>query len=220
MKVRENPLMMQPEFDAIADTAGLSHPCILQRKQPTKREIRDLRRAKSAKEALAGLNREIEIEGFTKGQFSFVDLIRAALEITGPAHLDISTWTAASADMKQISDLMKSYKVESTRWLVDFSFQRRHPAVLNELRTRFGDRCIRVSRNHSKFACIVNEKWKLCILTSMNLNMNPRFEDFIISHAPDRVAFRNEILSELFSKQKDVSHEQTAAGHKRDFAAI
>lgn len=166
-----------------------------------KRELRDHRRSTSAVDAINGFDHETEIFGFTKGGFSFIDLIRATLDITGPASLTISTWTAARADTSDVFDLIQSGLITDTRWLVDFSFQRREPALAQELRRRFGPDAVRVAKNHAKFALIHNDAWQIVIRTSMNLNHNPRFEDFTIAHDPQLAQFLTRIIDELWRKQ-------------------
>ena len=68
-----------------------------------KREIRDARKTTTAVEAIAGLDHETEIFGFTKGQFSLLNLLEAVLMVTGPAHLSLSTWTAASYEVEGLA---------------------------------------------------------------------------------------------------------------------
>ncbi len=170
--------------------------------QQARRDIRDVRRRESAAEAIAGLDRTTEIFGFTKGQFSLLDLWLAALDIIGPSHLTISTWTAARKEIKTLGDLQSDGKLLGSRWLIDFTFARRDPAAAQAIRNTFGIDSCRVAKNHSKFAIFQNDKWKLVLRTSMNLNMNPRFEDFTIAHDPDLADFLNTIMDEIFSRQK------------------
>ena len=43
-----------------------------------------------------------------------------------------------------------------------------------QMREKLGRDNIRVAQTHSKFALFQNADWKVCLRTSMNLNMNPR----------------------------------------------
>ena len=185
-----------------ADTKNVDAKTIHRQKiRDNKRDIRDLRRQQNASEALAGLDRETEIYGFTKGQFSVIDLIRAAIEITGPAVVDISTWTAAHSDVTTVLEFLESGKITATRWLVDISFQRRYPELAQRIRDNFGMDSVRVAANHSKFALIKAGEWRLVLFTSMNLNYNPRFENFQIRHDPQLFKFHADILDTLWKKQ-------------------
>ncbi len=187
---------------AVADMTTLQANAIHRRALNTsRRELRDQRRVTSAAEAVAGFKPGIEIFGFTKGAFSLIDLLRALLDISGPAALAISTWTAAKYDAAEVLDFIHSGKVTETRWLVDFSFQRRCPEVANEIRWLFGTDSIRVAKNHAKFVLLTNTQWQIVVRTSMNLNTNPRFEDFTIAHDPQLAAFLNSIIEEIWQRQ-------------------
>jgi len=61
---------------------------------------------------------------------------------------------------------------------------------------------VRVAQNHAKFAIFQNKTWRIVLRSSMNLNMNPRFEDFQIAHDPELATFLNAILDEIWAKQK------------------
>lgn len=200
LNLTENPLFKTAT--TAVDMEKLTVPVVSKRKRNVKREMRDARRAKNAQEAIAGLDRGWEFYGFTKGQFSLLDLIVASLQITGPAHLTLSTWTAALAEIGVLVDLVKRGTITGTRWLIDFSMARREPAVTATLMDLFGKTNIRVCQNHSKFFIVQNPKWALVCRSSMNLNMNPRMEDFTIAHDPDLSAFLNAILDEIWIKQK------------------
>ena len=63
-----------------------------------------LRTTESAQNAVGILEPGIELYGLTMGQFSLIDLILAVLRQTGPAHMTVSTWTAAGAEIKTASD--------------------------------------------------------------------------------------------------------------------
>jgi len=122
-----------------------------------------------------------EIFGFTKGQFSFIDVIEYLLTQTGAADVSLSTWTAADADLKTAYNLLQNGRIRSIRFLVDWSFASRKPEYCAALVEQFGEDSFRVSRTHAKYCVIRNDQWNITVRTSMNLNMNPRFENFEIS---------------------------------------
>lgn len=138
---------------------------------------------------------------FSKGQFSLIDLILACLDQTGPAHVTVSTWTAAQREIDTAARLLREEKLSSMRWLVDFSFCRRQPKFAAQLRERFGDDCIRSSKNHAKFVLIRNDSWSLVIRTSMNLNKNPRFEYCEIGNSAPLMEFFEAVVAEVFEGQ-------------------
>lgn len=139
-----------------------------------------------------------ELYGLTKGQFSLLDLVIAVLTQTGPAHVTVSTWTAAQAAIDESYKLLTENAVLSLRWLVDFSFLRRQPKYCELLVRRFGRDVIRVTKNHAKFIIVRNKRWNVAIRTSMNLNHNPRLENFEISDDPALCDFLESVVDEIF----------------------
>lgn len=202
LKRTENPLLFD-KHEPNADVNAIKSKAIHQRELRTnRREIRDLRRRQTAAEALEGFDKGIEIYGFTKGQFSIIDVITHALTITGPARLRISTWTAANTDVTTVLDFVNDGTLTAARWLVDLTFQRRSPELAHRIREVFGADSIRVAQNHSKFFLLDNDDWQIVCRTSMNLNFNPRFENFQIAHDPEMWEFHDEIFQEIWRKQK------------------
>ena len=171
-------------------------------KRPIKRKTADIIRQDNANTAIAKLERDgMELFGLTKGQFSLSDLLQAVLDKTGPAALAISTWTAAHADVERMMQLLESGKIVSCRWLVDQTFTRRAPALAAEIRRKFGDDAMRVTRTHAKFATITNQIWQVAIRSSMNLNQNPRLESFQLGHDPELCKFLDDALDNIWEKQ-------------------
>jgi hypothetical protein len=134
----------------------------------------------NAETAIGDISHGCEIFCLTDGQFSLFDIISILLEKSGPADVIISTWTAAGADTKKAKLLLNNGNIRSIRWIVDRSFLSRQPDYCRILIEEFGD-CIRSIRSHCKFVVITNDYWNLILRTSMNLNQNPRVEDFEIS---------------------------------------
>jgi len=201
MTARPNPLF-EKETDPTADLTELNAPNIHRPKRNThKRELRDARRITSAAEAIAGFGKDLEIYGFTKGQFSIIDLLRAVLEYTGPAEVVISTWTAANTDISTVLDFCETEKITRCRWLVDDSLQRRYPELAHRIRETFGADSIRVAKTHAKFYLVSNADWKIVIHTSMNINFNARFENFSLANDPDLYDFHADIIAEIWDRQ-------------------
>lgn len=174
-----------------------------------KRELRDLRKGQAATEAIAGLDHDCEIFGFTKGQFSLLDLLGAVLKITGPVHLSLSTWTAAAFEIQTLGTWLARGDLLGVRMLIDFSMARREPAMTSQLRDTIGRDSVRVAQTHAKFAVFQNPEWKVVLRSSMNLNMNPRYEDFQIAHDPELANFLNNILDAIWQKQtKEIADDR------------
>lgn len=161
-----------------------------------------LRRRANANESLGELAPGLERYVVTKGQFSLIDMIRAILDQTGAADVVVSTWTAAGADISEAFDLLDDGRIRSIRFLVDHFFQRRKPQFCGQIRKLFGDGAIRVTRNHAKLVLVTNSKWKVNVLTSMNLNLNPRLEYLLVRESAELARFNLGWIDEIFTSQK------------------
>ena len=168
------------------------------RKNVSARQIRRLTGGQNAHAAIGTLEPGCEIFGFSKGQFSKINLLTALLEQTGPANVTVCTWSALHGHIDDVHVLLKNQAILSMRWLIDFSFLSRRPDYIANLRHRFADDCIRVTSCHAKFMIIRNERWNLAIRTSMNLTDNPRFENFEISDDPGLADFLDRMVDEVF----------------------
>lgn len=170
--------------------------------KPRKRQIRACK-AGTATDAIGTLEKGAEIYGLTMGQFSFIDVLVAVLRQTGPAHINIATWTAANADLTTAARLLENAEILSIRFVVDRSFLARQPAYCAKMRELFGDACIRPARSHAKFTTIRNDSWNIVIRTSMNLNLNPRMENFEISDDKALCDFMGLVVDEIYQEHDE-----------------
>lgn len=161
-----------------------------------------------ARDTIAGFDRNMDVVGLTYGQFSLLDLIDAALEITGPAHVVIGTWSAGFYDVDAAVRWRDSGRMLSTRFIMDSS-DKRGQATPGDVVTLFGAEAVRTTRSHAKFALISNDEgWRVVITSSMNLNLNKRLEQFEMTDDADRFA--------MFSDFVDAVWEQMPAGSTGD----
>ena len=196
-----NPLLATVSSAPVSPS--VIEPAVIKRRIPAKRIMEDMRRLQAATDAIAELERDgCELYGLTRGQFSLTDMIEAVLEKTGPAAMGISTWTAAQTDVGRMLELLNSGKITSCRWLVDMTFIRRCPALVSEIRKKFGCDAIRVTRTHAKFVTISNSEWQIALRSSMNLNQNPRLESFEIGHDPELCAFLTNVIDQVWRNQR------------------
>jgi len=210
MKASSNPLL-QKRSSPTFELDKLTAPTVFAKhKGQTTEQIRDLRRQQSAQEALAGWDKTIELHGLTKAQFSLIDLLRTLLiDHLGPAEMFISIWTAANTDITTVLEFVDAKMVTGARWLVDLTFQRRSPGLAKRIRDAFGPDAIRVGKNHAKFTILRNDDYQVIVNTSMNLNFNPRFENFTVQHNPELCQFYWDIADEIWSKQSRGQADQT-----------
>lgn len=169
-----------------------------------KREIR--RNASGAvHDALGPITEGCEIFALTNGQFSMIDVIEHVLSATGPASIDIATWTAADGDLRRAHAFLLDGRVKRFRMIVDPSFRSRKPEFCQTLIELFGNDAIRTTPLHGKFACIRNDRWNVAVRSSMNLNPNRRIETVEISDDPALAGFLSDLTDEIFRRSPDAN---------------
>lgn len=135
----------------------------------------------------------------TFGQFSIGDAVRHLLAYTGPAHVTVATWTAAAAEIERAYEMLTDQRITGMRWIVDRSFATRQPQYCRALVDRFGADAIRTTRTHAKFVVIRGETEPISIVTSCNLNANPRLETILAIRGEETAAWFDGIVADIWA---------------------
>lgn len=167
----------------------------------TRKTSNRISKVAGATDTIDGFGHNMDVAGLTYGQFSLLDLIQAGLAITGPADVAISTWSAGLYDVDAAANFVADGRIKSIRFVMDSATQKRGQASAVQIGELFGEDTIRTTRSHAKFAIITNDSWNVVITSSMNLNLNPRCEQFEMTDDKDRatmfLGFVNELFTEL-----------------------
>ncbi len=156
-----------------------------------------------ARDAISGLDRGKHIFGLTKGQFSMIDIAAAVLEKTGPADVSVWTWCIAEYEVEAFSAFFADRRVSALRVVMDWAGAQRDMPIVGDLQDRFGVDCIRVTKTHAKIVTVATEcGWRVVIRGSMNLNANPRFEQFDVSDDEAIFDTVDDVMSELWERGK------------------
>jgi hypothetical protein len=159
-------------------------------------------RQQKANDFLGTLNPGSNLYGFTKGDFSLVDLIRAVSDRIGRCDISVSLWTMNKYHFGDFQALVDEKRFSSIRFMFDFSFQRRRVEQIGYLRKLFGPEAVIVTQSHCKFVTFGNAAWKLVCLTSMNLNLNRRNEDVELRDDPELYDFLDRFLDDMFQRHE------------------
>ena len=170
------------------------------------REFRHGMRGESAARCIGSIEKGGDIFGLTKGDFSMIDILRHIAAQIGPCRIDIGTWTAASAEIKQAEKMLADKNIITMRWLVDRSFPARQPEYYRSLLERFGQDSVRLARFHAKFILLENDEWSVAVRTSMNLNENKRIEFFEISEGSPISGYLREVVDYHFAAPPEDSY--------------
>tara|TARA_R110000737_G_scaffold112160_1_gene145299 strand:+ start:45 stop:734 length:690 start_codon:yes stop_codon:yes gene_type:complete len=151
----------------------------------------------SAAEAIGPLSPGLRLFLLTRGQFSMLDMVLHVLNETGPANISVWTWAIADYEVQAMGGLMGSAGVQSGRLVVDRSAEQRSAGTVADWRTRFGVDTVRVCKNHAKIARVWNDKYRVLLRGSMNLNYNPRFEQADVSEGGEDFDLVERVENEL-----------------------
>lgn len=166
--------------------------------RPARKARARFSKAANARDTISGFGHDMDVVGLTFGQFSLIDLIQAALEITGPADVTISTWSAGFYDVEAAENFRANGLMRSIRFVMDAASMKRGQASVADIADLFGPEAIRTTRTHAKFALVTNSDWSIVITSSMNLNLNPRCEQFEMTDDPERLKMFAAFVDELF----------------------
>ena len=172
-------------------------------KRDRRSSARANRRAKSvesfsnAQECIGPLEPGLSLFAVTRGQFSMIDVINDLLWKMGSAHVSVWTWAIAEYEVEVFTALMDRGEIQSGRLVLDYSAEHRNAGLIDQWRQRFGDDSVRIVRSHAKIARVWNDDYRFLARGSMNLNYNPRFEQFDLTEGGPDFDLVTEIEDEL-----------------------
>lgn len=169
---------------------------------------------RSAVEAIGRITKDISLFAVTKGHFSLMEVIETILDQVGPARLVII------AEAARLRALLENSTIQRVTLLTDASFPARHPTYAKAMVEAVGEQNIIASRCHAKFLTVRNDEWDLLVLSSMNLNVNPRLEHFHIQNDPGACQFVDDLVVELdriYGRGAGTTAAQRAAPFNRIF---
>jgi hypothetical protein len=170
------------------------------RRDNVTRDFRHGTRGESAARCIGPITKGCDIFGLTKGDFSMIDILRHIAREIGPCHIDIGTWTAAAAEVKQAFDMLGDKNILGMRWLVDRSFPARQGKYYRSLLDKFGQDSVRLARFHAKFILLENDDFSVAVRTSMNLNLNARIEFYELSEGSPIGGYLKQIVDHHFAQ--------------------
>ncbi len=134
----------------------------------------------------------------TRGQWSMIDAVLHVLDQVGPSKLGLWTWTVAEYEVQVLTRLREDRRVTGGRLVIDAGARTKNAGIIAEWKSSFGEGSVRYVTNHSKIARIESASGlKFLLRGSMNLNFNPRFEQFDISEGGPEFDLVEEIENEL-----------------------
>lgn len=144
---------------------------------------------------LGQIHQNEEINYWSFGRFAQHDLLFYLLKQTGPAHVEVATWSICMEAMERILRMVADGSILSIRFILDPRVKVRNPQPLQILIKNFP---YVLTACHAKVTLIHNESWNLSVVTSQNMTRNPRMERGIISTSPEIFQFDQEVFNDTF----------------------
>ena len=179
-----------------------------------------LSRENSAPDAIGTLEHGCEIVGVNKGQFGLGELLAATLEQTGPAEVDLATWTITTDRARMLRRLMDSGLITRLRLVLDRSFRSRNDTECEVVVGLLGNDSIRTTRCHAKMTAVINPSWAVCLRGSMNLTADPRLEQWDLSEDREVCDWWRSIVDELYARPASSNWESDLSQEFLDVPAV
>lgn len=147
------------------------------------RRVRALRGLSVVSSILPPIVPRVSVFGITGGQYSLVDLLAHILaQLGGGASVSVWSFVVGDFEARCMAHFASVGLIQpNARLIFDRSSEQRSPALADSWRSIFGPDSVRVVLNHSKMLSISGGGLKILVRGSMNLNENPRFEQFDIT---------------------------------------
>ena len=162
-----------------------------------KRRARAVESFGSAADCVGPIEPGMSLFAVTRGQFSMLDIVAHCIREVGPCHVSCWTWAIAEYEIQCFEAFMHNKEIVGGRLIIDRAGAKRSHGLLADWKTNFGPESVRVCKNHAKICRIETSEVRLLIRGSMNLNFNPRFEQFDITEGGPDYDLVNKLESEL-----------------------
>jgi hypothetical protein len=183
-----------------------------------RRELRSVESFKSAADCIGPVVPDMCVFGVTRGQWGAVDAITYLLSQTGPAAVSVWTWCIAQYELAAMESLLQRGDITAGVLVIDQSSDKRTPQFITAWRDRFGPAAVRITRCHAKIYTVANERFKLALRGSFNLNYSPRLEQFDLTEGGADFDLIASIQAELPVLRPGYSSAEVMAAGKLDKA--
>jgi hypothetical protein len=125
----------------------------------------------------------------------------------------------AEYEVQVLTRLRVDERITDGRLVIDHGARNKNAAIIAEWKNTFGAGSVRYVINHAKIATVESESGLRFLLRgSMNLNYNPRFEQFDITEGGPEFDLVREIEDELPDLEDDCGGAEVYAGSQIDNA--
>jgi hypothetical protein len=132
-----------------------------------------------AADAIGPIESGMALFAITRGQWSMLDALLHVLDQVGRSKVSIWTWTVAAYEVEVLTRVRMDRRITDGLLVIDYGARAKNATIVGQWQKTFGLESVKHCRNHAKIATVESESGLRCLLRgSMNLNHNPRFEQF------------------------------------------
>ena len=147
-----------------------------------------------------------------------IDLILACLDQVGRARISLWTWCIAEYEVQCFERLLIDDRIKGALLVIDSQARTHNQELLKHWLSVHGQRSIKWVVNHAKIATIETADFRLLLRGSMNLNYNPRFEQFDVDEGHPGFDLIQKTESELPTLRFDHAGGESRVASKIDKA--
>lgn len=182
---------------------------------PAARRKRAVESFGNAAEAIGDITPGMSMFAVTRGQWSMIDAILAILDQVGESKVSLWTWTVAEYEVEVLTRLRMDGRITDGRLVIDYGARNRNREIILDWQQNFGPESVRYVVNHAKIATIESASgYRLLARGSMNLNFNPRFEQFDLTEGGEDFELVRRIEDELPVLRINCSGAEAAAASR------
>lgn len=161
----------------------------------------------SLRKQIGTLQHDICINFWSYGSFSLHELMFYLLQQTGPARINMCTWSISQDAIEKIIRKHQKGEILSIRFLLDPRVKVCKAKPLQMLSANFLYKIIRV---HAKVVTIENEFWKISIVSSQNATTNPKLERGVIFTSNEVFNFDKTVFEYEFNTERTGNNRRTS----------
>ena len=160
----------------------------------------------SLRKQIGILEHNVCINFWSYGSFSLHELMFYILQQTGPAHINMCTWSISQDAIEKIIRKYQKGEILSIRFLLDPRVKVCKAKPLQMLSATFSHKILRV---HAKVVTIENEVWKISVVSSQNATTNPKLERGVIFISDEIFNFDKTVFEHEFNTARTGNNRET-----------
>jgi len=172
------------------------------------RRSRAVESFRNAADTIGPVHAGMSVFAITRGQFSMIDAISHVLDAVGRARVSVWTWTIAEYEVTVFEGLRNDGRIADGLLVIDGGAREKNAHLIRAWGSTFGRGSVRYVRNHSKIATVEGAGLRVLLRGSMNLNLNPRFEQLDVTEGGADFELVRRIESELPVLEDDCTGQE------------